>query len=300
MGFDVAQTLENLGIEAEASGGEFRSMCPMHAERTGRPDVHPSWYINGTTGLHLCFSCGYRGSLLSLVRDLRGLDSAQAQAWLVEERSELDLDQIRERLDRVNRFSTSRSPFLPESSLASFTDPPDWALERRRVSLEGTRSFGVRWDPGNHSWILPIRDRFSHRLMGWQVKGQDTRLFRNRPTGVKKARTLFGWERLTDDVECVWVVESPLDAVVLHGVGITAVATFGAIVSDTQCSMLDAIPKVVCAFDQDASGEKAAQFVRERVTTDVFVVSLPSGCKDPGDCDRSQLLSLTPTHSILL
>jgi hypothetical protein len=43
----------------------------MHFARTGKADNSPSWWINLSTGMHICFSCGYKGNLLQLVCDVK-------------------------------------------------------------------------------------------------------------------------------------------------------------------------------------------------------------------------------------
>ena len=48
----------------------FIGRCPMHEQRTGKPDHHPSWSINRYTYVHSCFSCGYKGTLHGLLLDL--------------------------------------------------------------------------------------------------------------------------------------------------------------------------------------------------------------------------------------
>jgi len=54
------------------SGDELLAKCPLHLQRTGKEDGHPSWSINSKTYVHHCFSCGYAGTLTTLYRDLVG------------------------------------------------------------------------------------------------------------------------------------------------------------------------------------------------------------------------------------
>lgn len=302
--YNVAGTLYGLGISYQEVSGEYRAQCPMHEKNLGREDNNPSWYINPDTGLHICFSCGYRGSLQRLIADIRGIDMGQAQAYLIESRQEISADLLRKRLKKATTFHVpTGSEFLPESSLARFDDVPDEYLKRRQLTAEGARRFGLMWESETLSWITPIRDPMFSRLMGWQTKSQRSRYFRNRPAGVQKSRTLFGWHLVTTIETEVWVVESPLDAVRLATVDIPAVATFGTAVSEQQMGLLSALDHVVLAFDNDEAGDRATKNVLEKARKlgmDVSVVDLPTGCKDPGDCTDKELLAVTPRHMVRL
>lgn len=295
----VEKTLDLLGLEYEETGGEYRANCPGHKRLTGHEDSNPSWYINAESGLHICFSCGFKGNLASLVAEVRGLDMAQAQAMLVDNRAETDYSSIRHRLLKATTWHKPlvRAEYLPESSLARFAEPPGWARVVRRVSAEACRHYQVMWDDSNGAWILPIRDADSGRLLGWQVKSQVNRWYvRNRPAGVKKSAGLFGLNTFESGDTTVWVVESPLDAVRLHSAGLPAVSTFGAKVSKRQIELLSAFDRIVLAFDNDDAGAIATdEFLAtgRKMGLDVLVAMLPSDRKDPGDCTDEELDNLS-------
>ena len=287
---DVEQTLGALGVEGRLSGDEFVGHCPMHFERTGREDSHPSWSINVKTGLFICFSCGYRGSIISLIADLKGIGFDEAKSLTVKP----DLQHAVSRIPGAY-IPVERDEFLPESRLGAYQTPPMWARRRRRVSAESCASHGVRWDYGQDSWIIPIRDAATSQLLGWQEKSETQRIFRNYPAGVKKSRTLFGYDIFTGGR--MIVVESPLDAVRLHSEGVTgAVATFGAIVSKAQVLMMSAADEVVFALDNpnvDNAGRKAS--IQLLTDTKGVLKSVRffdySGieAKDPGDMTHDQI-----------
>jgi hypothetical protein len=285
---DVLGTLTRLGIEGRNAGREFIAQCPMHRERTGREDQNPSWNINTQTGLHMCFSCGYKGSLVSLIRDLHGdvADIEQAHEWLG--RPSLPKHVTLPDLTKV--IVGPRA--LDEALLGKFTAPPEWALTARQLTREACEIYGVLWAPYTDSWILPIRDPYTFGLMGWQEKSQTTRHFRNHPLGVKKSRTLFGLNAFTSGR--MIVVESPLDAVRLYSEGITGgVAVFGAVVSAKQLMLLSR-DEVVFALDNDDAGRKSCeQLLRETkgVLRSVRFFNYNGiGAKDIGDMSRDLIV----------
>ena len=270
---DVNSVLLKLGILADQRNDELLAICPMHLERTGREDSNPSWSINAETGVHHCFSCGYKGSLLTLVAELNELttqwgrlDFDAAKDWL-KQNIEVDFASLRKQLEeaRDSYISLPTPVAMSEARLAVFNTPPQWALEARKITEDGIAYYGVLWNPIMNSWITPIRME-NGKLMGWQEKSQTERFFRNRPAGVQKSKTLFGIDKFKGGT--MIVVESPLDCVRLASLGIFgAVSTFGASVSNDQVTLMKRADKIILAFDNpniDKAGAKAAEDMLER------------------------------------
>lgn len=283
---DVLATLDRLEIPGRRSGDEFVAHCPMHKARTGSDDSHPSWSINISTGLFLCFSCGYAGSIHRLIVDLGAApDVAQAKLFAVRGNLKSSIKRIPGPYTPATTGTT-----LPESALAGYTPPPTWALRERQLTREACAHYGVLWDPYSEEWILPIRDPQGD-LLGWQVKGQTSRVFRNHPRGVKKSTTLFGYSTFNDGQ--MVVVESPLDAVRLRSEGVIGgVATFGAIVSRDQILLMSAADEVVMALDADAAGRKASRELLQStrgVLKAVRFFTYETDAKDPGDMTADEI-----------
>lgn len=280
---DIPSALADLGITVirtvpGTTGDEHLIRCPQHYERTGKRDRRPSCWVNDTTGAYICFSCGYSGAFVELAADAQGVDRAQAARWV------LRAGTRRLREDRPPR-AVEQPAVLTEAALALFVPPPPEALAERHLTAESCAAYGVLWDPRSKRWILPIREYPTGQLMGWQEKGRY--VFRNRPTGVRKSRTLFGAHMLTGGPAIL--VESPLDAVLLHSLGISgAVASYGALVSDAQMRIIKRRSRyLVLALDNDAAGRAAQQSQYQRwrprgIPMLFFDYTRASG-KDPGD-----------------
>jgi DNA primase len=295
---DVESALLRLGIEVDQRGDELLGLCPMHLERTGKSDLNPSWSINSETGVHHCFSCGYKGTLLTLVAEIKDfntqwdrLDFDAAKDWL-RSNIEVNFDLLARQLEDAKEayVPVQRLLEMSEARLAVFDSiPPEWALEARDLTADGCTKHGVKWDTRQNAWITPIRNPDTHKLLGWQEKGQLNRYFRNRPMGVEKSRTLFGLD--------VWrggtmiIVESPLDVVRLSSLGIDGgISTFGASVSTIQKNQMRQAEKLIIAFDNakiDSAGLKASQDMLEHCKTTGlecrFFNYEDSGYKDIGD-----------------
>lgn len=283
---NIAEVLTRLDISYSESGNEAIALCPMHEQRTGKQDSKPSFSVNLTTGAFQCFSCGYRGHIYWLVRDVVGLPGLnEARAWVGGTAQPIEqlLPDMKKRLIRrapKNLRITRIQEDVPdlEGHYRSFYEVPVDLASSRGLTVETCRTFGLRVSGMN--WIIPIRTP-EGTLVGWQEKGPSR--FRNHPVGVRKGSTLFGLNIVTGDQ--VVLVESPLDAALAHQAGFAAVASYGASVSDKQRRLLsDFYP--ILALDNDAAGQDAQRKLSAALTRDGVrhrIVLWPDGIKDFGD-----------------
>lgn len=245
---DLSVVLTELGVELKRVGDkEISGCCPVHLKRTGRHDRSPSWSMNAQTGLWLCYSCGARGTLSSLVSEITGREQSvlEVHRFLIETG-----------LRRLTEPSPQEEP-QPEVdwvTYSRFGDVPERLLFTKDLDAHIARSYGIRWDSSNKCWVIPIVAP-TGELLGWQSKKKGW--VRNYPVGVKKSHTLFGIERFTGTTAVL--VESPLDVVRLASMSdIKGLATFGAYVSAEQIKLLSSVAhKVIVAMDNDEAGIEA-------------------------------------------
>lgn len=248
---DLVRYLADAGIQRLHEGRkEIAGACPMHVKRTGHADAHPSWSINRTTYLHFCQSCGYRGTLNSLLVDLLGSAPEDLETVLNEQAFLRKMAEVRADPDEVLEPVFN----LTEWGLANLLrDVPRRLLEGRRLRREAVDAYQVRWNAESRQWVLPLRST-DGRLIGAQYRQTGNVL--TLPATVEKALTLFGYIQMTQYDHCV-LVESPLDAVRLYGLGVPAVASLGAWVSAEQVRLLArTFTTVYMALDDDAAGHK--------------------------------------------
>ena len=242
---DVLGALQALGIDADERGDEAVALCP----NPEHDDTHASWSCNLDTGMHNCFSCGFKGSFAWLVQCMQGLARGDAEQW-VRERKVKDIIDGYVRPDVPARRSL---PGVSETDLWKFIAPPAEALASRRLTFTACEFYGVRWDADRELWITPVRDPYTGKLWGWQEK--NAKYFRNRPLDIPKSRTLFGFQSISRRGTAV-LVESPLDVPYLWAAGIDcAVSSFGVSVSREQLRLIcDRADKIVLALDNDRAG----------------------------------------------
>jgi hypothetical protein len=301
---DVVVVLDALDIPFEDHGHEALALCPGHKERTGKADNSPSWWINLETGMHLCFSCGFKGNLLQLICSVKGFytnafgkeigfDYRAAEAWLATV-DEVSIEDLQERLRSLPAYVAplAKPLEMSEARLAVFVHPPVEVLESRSISIEASSKYNLMWDEKRKNWILPLRDPHFKKLLGWQEKGTVERTFMNRPAGLAKSKTLFGIENQNENV--VVVVESPLDCARLASAGVEgAVAVCGSSISEDQVKLLRFSGKIIAAFDNDKAGEKASRELLNwgrKYGLNLFFFNYgSSGAKDPGDLTNEEI-----------
>ena len=249
---EMQDALTRLGVEFYSNrGDEIQAECPAHEERTGHKDRNPSFYINADSGAFICFSCGWKGSLYTLINYKNG--DVDASEWLKSEQG------LAARFDRATREQPKiqEQTYITESMLSAFVEPPEDALRSRGLAASAAKQYGLLWDRHNKNWIIPIREAETGKLLGWQEKGYDRRYFKNYPTGIQKSKSLFGYGQYTRGD--MIVVESPLDVVRLASLGIKGgVATYGALVSTHQFNLIRGAERIVFAMDNDEAGHKSS------------------------------------------
>lgn len=248
----LVDVLVSLGVDVRSSDGkEINGRCPVHLARTGKEDRSPSWSMNATTGLWICFSCGARGSLPMLVSELTGDHDVTVSVHT------MLIDAGVQRLTEPSS-ATALEPIITHEDLitfAGFKSPPKDYVKKRNLTTEALERYSIRWDADREAWVLPIMSPLGE-LKGWQLKGSGW--VRNYPKGVKSANSLFGFSQMSSRTAVL--VESPLDVVRFAGVfsAPQAVATFGANVSDIQMRMLSmSVDRLVLAMDDDVAGWKS-------------------------------------------
>lgn len=284
-----ADYLEALGVQT--AGGNLRDIrgyCPVHHLVKGRPDSHPSWYMNTTTGAWLCFSCGQRGSLRYLV-SLLGLDASMVEDLAIET-ARAGVQKWQDEEDEEAGAPAKPSVFVSEYGFNKNPYPPKLMRARRDFRKEQAQTYNVRWSKDDKCFLIPVYAFGAlGELLGWQEKSKG--YFNNVPEGMEKSKSLFGYGALYNTRKVI-LVESPLDVLRMANHGITgALATYGSFVSNDQLEALGAaslhVEQVILAFDNDEAGQAANDHCYRalRGVLDVRFAKYPSKKlgKDPGE-----------------
>lgn len=291
-----------LGIEGiKERGDEITALCPMHIRNVGRPDRNASWGINSNTGLHHCFSCGYKGTFTRLYYDITGyMPGPEVIAEMVVGNL---IGAVAEGGGHVDDDDDDDDEAVEEWDPGDLIPLSERMLARRYLNAEAAEVYGVCFDRHRKAWFIPIM-RYDGELIGAQYKWADGETM-NEPGNVPKSETLFGLiqaKSLTDNA--VVLVESPLDVVRLAVAGVPSVASYGVAVSKEQVKLLNRhFRMVVLGLDNDTAGHKSAPIVTSmlrRMGCPVlpFDYSVLGDVKDPGEVEDDDLLRVAYARSL--
>jgi hypothetical protein len=294
-GDDLAQVLMSLGVEVTRAGDrEISGRCPVHHLTTGRADRSPSWSMNASTGLWICYSCGAKGNLPYLVTTLTGDEDAILA---------INLHLIQSGVERLSYRpdQKKRQPVVNFDKYRTFKRVPQRLLDLRNLDADLTHQYGVRWDPNGKCWVIPIISPIGE-LLGWQEKS--TGYFCNVPNEVEKSSTLFGLDRFRQKTAVL--LESPLDVIRLAAVrdDVQGLASFGVYVSDLQLSLLTQFAdRVIIALDNDRPGRQQAEKVHRLISPPrqgLFYLKYDhTDAKDIGDMSGEEITEAITGSSFL-
>jgi len=160
----------------------------------------------------------------------------------------------------------------------------------RSITEDSVRKFSLGYSDKNDMVTIPVTapDGMMIGFVGRSVEGKE---FKN-TNGLSKSKTLFNLHRVKTSRE-VYVVESSFDAIRLDQVGLPAVATLGANVSNKQIDLLrQHFNEIFVIADNDEAGGGMANRIVERLTGRVSVIRLDKKYKDIGDMDDESIKSL--------
>jgi DNA primase len=160
----------------------------------------------------------------------------------------------------------------------------------RKIELSSWSKFSLGYSEKQDMVTVPVHspDGMPIGFVGRSIEGKE---FKNTP-GLPKSKTLFNLNRVKM-LDSVYVVESSFDAIRLDQVGISAVATLGANVSNTQIELLQKyFNSIIVIADNDEAGGNMKSKIVEKLGSRVSVIKLDKQYKDIGDMDDKLIKEL--------
>ena len=231
--------------------------CPIHK---GGMEQTPSLGINKDSGVVHCFTCGYKGDIVTLVSDCYDISYSQAYRKLVGHfiysgGRVLDIG-----IDR----DTTQSSYIPYNTIAPYilANAPAWNyLQGRGVDANKLyNKFPVGYDMTTNSVVFYIRD-LKNRYIGSKTRSIQGKRFAN-ATGAKKSTYLYGAYELLQSAwqpeDPVWICESEIDALTVWSRGGYAVAIGGSHISNKQLQILKTlgVRRIINGLDKDEAGRE--------------------------------------------
>jgi DNA primase len=160
----------------------------------------------------------------------------------------------------------------------------------RLVTEDSVNKFKLGFSEKQDMVTIPVHspDGMAVGFVGRSVEGKE---FKNTP-GLPKAKLLFNLHRVKT-ADRVYVVESSFDAIRLDQVGMPAVATLGANVSNIQIDLLKKyFNNIYVIADNDEAGGNMKDKITEKLGSRVTVVQLEKQYKDIGDMTDEDIKNL--------
>jgi 5S rRNA maturation endonuclease (ribonuclease M5) len=160
----------------------------------------------------------------------------------------------------------------------------------RKLDSSSWTKFSLGYSERQDMVTVPVHspDGIPLGFVGRSIEGKE---FKNTP-GLPKSKTLFNLNRVKT-ADKVYVVESSFDAIRLDQIGLPAVATLGANVSNAQIELLQKyFNNIIIIADNDEAGGNMKDRITEKLGSRVSVIQLDKQYKDVGDMDDDSIKNL--------
>lgn len=284
----VKQTLLLLGINYKEKGDRLYSRCPNPYHQ----DIHPSWSIDKHKGIYNCYSCGFKGNIFTLVKELTG-------------QSFYEFMKIQDISSFVFSSTLSNSSYTPpnfgetrfnevaiEGALHDVheSDIVMNYLKSRGVNDTFINDLGIKYCTlakfNKKTYIervcIPIYE--NHKLIS--MEGRDyTRSQKVKVLYPKggSVNTLFNIDNL-DRKKLLIIVEGIFDTVKIYQhITKNVTCTFGSNITPRQRQLINEFDEVAVMSDNDAAGDKMRKSFEDFMRKEYYIIRYDLRFKDPGD-----------------
>lgn len=284
----VKRVLTGSGIDIETElDSDFLIFCPYHNNyRT------PAGEVNKESGIFFCFSCQKTADLTQLVIHTSGRSYFEAIRFIKDKDSVIDLEkQVNQQLVDKPEYIQFDELLIKRLNNQAVESPRAMRYYNGRlISNASVEKFALGFSEKQDMVTIPVHspDGMCVGFVGRSVEGKD---FKNTP-GLPKSKVLFNLHRvkLSDKV---YIVESSFDAIRLDQVGLPAVATLGANISNTQTELLKKyFNNIIIIADNDEAGNNMRQKLIERLGSRISVINIDAKYKDVGDMSDEAIKNL--------
>ena len=302
---NIESVLQKLEIPFERKEDELYAKCPNPEHQ----DRKPSWHIKSklgdeNNGLFNCWSCGWKGNLVSLVASKRKCDFAEARLLIDSFRKQLP--EVTYKVEPEDYIKNIQGIEPPEISLEWKGKPIDVAtieqgseafayLMSRMIGSKFIESEGLLAWSVKKRIIIPITRK--GKLISWVARSYcDAKPKVIAPAGAPKKWELIGLDQLDRSIPLVNVCEGWVDRVRLMQVDrINVCALCGSKMSEYQAEALLFAKKIVLWLDGDKAGEVMGQDLAAWLGRgrELFVVPFEKG-RDPGSFSPAELVLRQP------
>lgn len=284
----IKRVLTGTGVTIESEiDSDYIVFCPYHNNNRT-----PAGEVDKFNGTFFCFSCHHVANLVEFVMHMSNRTYFEAVRYIKGKETEQDLERD------INQKLISKPEFVPYDELILKrlnnnlfgSDRAKNYFEYRKLTPASWSKFSLGYSEKQDMVTVPVHspDGIPVGFVGRSIEGKE---FKNTP-GLPKAKTLFNLHRVKA-ADRVYVVESSFDAIRLDQVGLPAVATLGANVSNIQIELLQKyFNNIFVVADNDEAGGNMQSKIVEKLGSRVSVIKLDKQYKDIGDMDDKSIKEL--------
>jgi DNA primase len=280
--------LAGVGVDIEGEvDTDYIIFCPFHGNyRT------PAGEIDKNTGTFYCFSCHKVADVYEFVMTVSGKTYFEAARYIKKNEVESDLrtEIVSKLLDKPDYLPFDQAVVDRLASEAKLSDRAVGYFEGRSINRNSMDRFSLGYSESRDMVTVPVHapDGLLVGFVGRSIEGKD---FKNTP-GLPKSKVLFNLHRVKSSSK-IFVVESSFDVIRLDQVGMPAVATLGANVSNIQVELLRKyFNNIYVIADNDEAGGNMKDRIIEKIGPRVSVIQLDKQYKDIGDMDDEAIKSI--------
>mgnify|MGYP000028169514 CR=1 FL=1 len=280
----IAQCGITVGSELDT---HFLIFCPFHNNRNT-----PACEVDKEKGLFICFSCQENGTLLDIVMKTTKRSYFEASRLIQSAAKENNFAQAI--FNSTNKRTDTFEPFDAvlltklHNTLLSSSRAIDY-FSGRGITMDSINTFSLGYSENQDMVTVPV---FSDNgiAVGFVARSVEGKSFKN-STNLPRSKVLFNLNNCKFNE--IIVVESSFDAIKLHQMGFSAVATLGANVSREQLKLLEKYAtKIILAPDSDDAGESFVKKIIDNVKSrEISLIKIPEGKKDIGDMTKEEIIS---------
>jgi DNA primase len=281
----IARVLRGTGVDIESEvDSDYIIYCPFHANNRT-----PAGEVDKQSGLFFCFSCHHIANLVELVMHVSGRTYFEAVRFVNARKTEsnLEAEVVKRLVDKPDyiQFDELLIKRLNQQALESPRAMRYYS--GRLITDQSVNKFSLGYSEKQDMLTIPVHspDGMAVGFVGRSVEGKE---FKNTP-GLPKSKLLFNLHRVKT-ADRVYIVESSFDVIRLDQVGLPAVATLGANVSNHQIDLLKKyFNNIIVIADNDDAGGNMKSKIIDKLGSRVNTIQLDNKYKDIGDMPDEEL-----------
>jgi DNA primase len=284
----IKRVLAGSGIQVESElDSEYIIFCPFHSNsRT------PAGEVNKRSGLFFCFSCHHITDLVELVMHFTNRTYFESSRFIKSKETTSNLElEVLNKLREKPKYVQFDEVLIQRLNQQAIDSPRAMRyFESRLITKDSVDKFKLGYSEKQDMVTIPVSapDGMLSGFVGRSIEGKD---FKNTP-GLPKSKLLFNLHRIKT-ADKVFVVESSFDAIRLAQVGIPAVATLGANVSNMQINLLQKyFNNIFVVADNDEAGGNMKNKIIEKLGSRVSTITINKKYKDIGDMSDDAIKEL--------